>query len=121
MCSEQQQRRKGDRFDVRIPVKLGFNGEMRDYFASDLSVGGIHLIGDLPVPIGTPVTIGFANIALEAHIRRTTQTGFGLQFEATDKAKMSVLRYIFSSPRAVTNGNIKPHLLARAVAARVFR
>lgn len=121
VCTEQQQRRTGDRFDVRVPVKLTVNGEQRDYFASDLSVSGMHLIGDLPVPVGTPVKISFADISLEAHIRRTTQTGFGLQFEATDKAKMSVLRYIFSSPRGVTSGNIKPHLLARAVAARVFR
>jgi cellulose synthase (UDP-forming) len=106
---------------VRVPVKLGFNGELRDYFASDISVSGMHLIGELPVPIGTPVRIRFSDICLEAHVRRRTESGFGLQFETTDKAKASVLRYIFSGPRAVTNGKIKPHLLARAVAARVFR
>ncbi|MCH2844291.1 PilZ domain-containing protein, partial [Listeria monocytogenes] len=79
VCTEQQQRRTGDRFDVRVPVKLAFTGEQRDYFASDLSVSGMHLIGDLPVPVATPVKISVADISLEAHIRRTTQTGFGLQ------------------------------------------
>lgn len=121
VCCEQQQRRKGDRFDVRMPVKLGFNGKLHDYFASDISVSGMHLIGEAPVPIGTPVRIRFSDICVEAHVRRRTETGFGLQFEVTDEAKTGVLRYIFSGPRAVTNGKIKPHLLVQAVAARVFR
>jgi cellulose synthase (UDP-forming) len=121
VCAEQQQRRKGDRFDVRMPVKLGVNGELRDYFASDLSVSGMHLIGELPAAIGTPVRIRFSDICLEAHVRRKTETGFGLQFEATDQAKTNVLRYIFSGRQPLSNRKIEPHRLAQAITARVFR
>jgi cellulose synthase (UDP-forming) len=121
VCSERQQRRKGDRFDMRIPVKLSVNGELRDYFASDISVSGMHLIGEMPVPVGTPVRIRFADIDLQADVRRRTESGFGLQFEATGTAKTNVLRYIFSGRRPVSNEKIKPHLLARAITARVFR
>jgi cellulose synthase (UDP-forming) len=121
VCTEQQQRRSGDRFDVRVPVKIGVNGELRDYFASDISVGGMHLIGDLPVPIGTEVRIRFADICLDAHVRRRTEMGFGLQFEATAKAKTLLLRYIFSGRHSTSVEKIRPSLLVQALTARVFR
>lgn len=121
VCSEQWQRRNGERFDVCVPVKLRVGEELRDYFASDISVTGMHLTGEVPAPLGSAVQIQFAGIFLDAHIRRRTQSGFGLQFEANGNDKAILLRYIFSGrhPRSVRT--IKPHLVVHALAARLLR
>jgi cellulose synthase (UDP-forming) len=121
VCSEQQQRRKGERFDVLVPVAMTEEDSSRDYFASDISASGMHLLGEPPVPIGTRVGIRFAEVTVCAHVRRKTATGFGLQFEMTPQTKTDILRYIFSNRRIASAQNIKPHLLAQALASRVFR
>lgn len=121
VCAEQQQRRNGERFDVRIPVKLGCNSDLRDYFASDISVSGMHLIGELPASVGTSVRVRFSDISVDAQIRRRTEMGFGLQFDSSSATKIALLRYIFSGKHAITSGKIKPHLLPQAISARVFR
>jgi cellulose synthase (UDP-forming) len=121
VCSEQPKRREGERFEVQVPVKLGADGQLRDYFASDISVSGMHLIGTPPGPIGTPVRIRFADICLDAYVRRQTENGFGVQFQATAKTRASLLRYIFSGRHSTSVGNIKPHLVAQALTTRLLR
>ncbi len=120
VCSEQQQRRAGQRFDVRVPVKIIAGSKVFDYLASDISVSGMHLLGRSPLPIGTPVRVRFADISIDAHIRRSTQTGFGLQFEITEQAKAPLLQFIFSGKTSTAVHEIKPHLVMKALAARVF-
>jgi cellulose synthase/poly-beta-1,6-N-acetylglucosamine synthase-like glycosyltransferase len=121
VCSEQQQRRDGERFDVRVPVKLAAGGELHEYYASDVSVSGMHLLGHPPLPLGSPVRVRFADVIVDAHIRRETANGFGLQFENADRSKAPLLRFIFSGRTAPSASKIKPHLVARALAARVLR
>jgi len=121
VCAEQQQRRNGERFDIRIPVKLGCNGDLRDYFASDISVSGMHLLGELPASVGTAVRIRFSDISVTGHVRRRTETGIGLQFENSSATKIAILRYIFSGKHSITTGKIRPYLLPQAISARVFR
>lgn len=121
VCAEQQRRRSGERFEVRFPVKVGAGGQLRDYFASDISVSGMHLIGELPAPIGSPVRIRFADVCLDANIRRKTESGFGIQFDTTEKTKTVLLRYIFSGRHSTSVGKIRPHLVAQALTARIFR
>ena len=121
MCSEQQQRRDGERFDTRVPVKLGIGDHLRDYFASDISVSGMHVLGELPAPVGSHVHIKFADISVDACVRRQTHNGFGLQFQSTANVHAPLLRYIFSGRHTSSAGKIRPHLVAQAIAARVLR
>jgi cellulose synthase (UDP-forming) len=121
VCSEQQQRRDGERFDIRVPVKLAAGGELLEYHASDLSVSGMHLLGDLPLPIGSPVRVRFADVCVDAHIQRKTESGFGLRFENSDRSKAPLLRFIFSGRTPMSVSQIKPHLVMKALAARVLR
>ncbi|MFT3730541.1 MAG: glycosyltransferase [Hyphomicrobium sp.] len=121
VCSEQQQRRAGQRFDIRVPVELTTEGATRKYEASDISVSGMQLLGRAPLPIGSTVNVRFAGIDVDARIRRTTQNGFGLEFELTDETKSLVLQFIFSGKATTAVHQIKPHLVAKALAARVLR
>lgn len=121
VCSEQQQRRAGQRFDVEVPVKLTAHGSTLDYRASDVSVSGLHLLGDPPYAIGSSVSVRFAGIDIDAHIRRKTASGFGLEFELTEQAKSRVLQFMFSGQASTVMNDIRPHLVAKALAARVFR
>jgi cellulose synthase (UDP-forming) len=121
VCAEQQQRRDGERFDVRVPVRLAAGGVLHEYFASDISVSGMHLLGDLPLPLGTSVRVRFADVCVDAHIQRKTQNGFGLRFENSDRSRAPLLRFIFSGRTSTSVRQIKPHLVAKALAARVLR
>ncbi|MFA5958609.1 glycosyltransferase [Hyphomicrobium sp.] len=121
VCSEQQQRRAGQRFDVRVPVRLAAPGSLSQYEASDISVSGMHLLGQPPLPIGSPVTVRFAGMNVKAHIRRTTGNGFGLEFELTAQTKPPLLQFLFSGKASTAVSQIKPHLVAKALALRVFR
>jgi len=121
VCSEQQQRRNGERFDVRVPVKLGADGQLFEFYASDVSVSGMHLLGNPPLPLGSAVRVRFADVSVEAYIRRKTEHGFGVEFENSAGSKAHLLRFIFSGRTSTSVGNIKPHLVVSALAARVFR
>jgi len=121
VCSEQQQRRVGQRFDVRVPVKLVAGNMELSYQASDVSASGMHLLGRPPLPIGSTVVARFADMSLNAHIRRTTETGFGLQFEVTDQTKVPLLQFIFSGQATTAIRQIRPYLVAKALALRVLR
>ncbi len=121
VCSEQQQRRAGQRFDLRVPVRLSAHGIAYNYHASDISVSGMHLLGKPPFPIGSRVNVRFSDLNIEAEIRRTTVDGFGLQFEATEEIKTPLLQFIFSGKTSTAVNTIKPHLVAKALAARVLR
>jgi cellulose synthase (UDP-forming) len=121
VCSEQQQRRVGQRFDVRVPVKLLAQGNLFEYQASDISATGMHLLGRPPLAVGSAVSVRFAEMSLLAHIRRTTETGFGLQFEVTEHAKVPLLQFIFSGKATTAINQIKPHLVIKALALRMLR
>lgn len=121
VCSEQRQRRDGERFDVRVPVKLAGGGGLHEYFASDISVSGMHLLGDPPLPLGSQVRVRFADVCVDAHIQRKTEHGFGLRFENSDRSRAPLLRFIFSGRTLTSVRQIKPHLVAKALAARVLR
>ncbi len=121
VCSEQQQRRTGQRFDVRVPVKLVARGAVFEYEASDVSASGMHLLGNPPIPVGSPVSVRFADISIEAHIRRKTANGFGLQFEMTEQAKAPLLQFMFSGKATMAISQIRPHLVAKALALRMLR
>lgn len=121
VCSEQQQRRAGQRFDIRVPVRVAANGALFEYQASDISATGMHLLGPAPAPIGSPVSVRFADMALNAHVRRNTTTGFGLQFEVTEQSKVPLLQFIFSGRATNAIRQIRPYLVAKALAIRVLR
>jgi cellulose synthase (UDP-forming) len=121
VCSERQQRRDGERFDVRVPVKLAGEGKLHDYFASDISVSGMHLLGDPPLPLGSSVRVRFADVCVDGYIQRKTAHGFGLRFENSDRSRAPLLRFIFSGRTSTSVRHIKPHLVAKALAARVLR
>lgn len=121
VCSEQQQRRAGQRFEMDLPVRLSAKTSSAVYRASDISVSGMHLLGNAPLPIGSTVNAHFAGINVDAHIRRSTTNGFGLEFELTEQTKAQVLQLIFSGKASTAVTQIKPHLVAKALAARVFR
>jgi cellulose synthase (UDP-forming) len=121
VCTEQQQRRAGQRFEVQVPVKLFAPGMIFNLEASDVSVSGMHVLGAPPLPIGSPVSVRFAGIDVAAHIRRPTARGFGVEFELTELTKIQVLQFIFSGKTSTAVNTIKPHLVAKALAVRVFR
>lgn len=121
VCSEQRQRRAGQRFDLEMPVRLSSKATSALYRASDISASGMHLIGKAPLPIGSMVNVNFAGIDVDAHIRRSTANGFGLEFALTEQTKAQVLQLIFSGKASTAVTEIKPHLVAKALAARVFR
>jgi cellulose synthase (UDP-forming) len=121
VCAEQQQRRAGQRFDVRVPVRLVIPGSAVDYRASDISVSGMHLLGKPPLAMGTPVSAQFAGISVDARIKRATTTGFGLEFDLTEQTKKQVLQFLFSGSTSTGVDEIKPHLVMKALAARMFR
>jgi cellulose synthase (UDP-forming) len=120
VCSEQQQRRTGERFDVQVPVRLSVNLALHEYVATDLSVTGMHVIGELPASIGTQIHIKFEDIRLEGTICRETATGFGVKFRTDFGSKALLLRYIFSGRHARTR-EIRPHRVVAALAARLMK
>lgn len=120
VCAEQRQRRIGQRFDIRIPVKITCGSRVLNFEASDLSASGMHLLGTPPLPLGSPVRVSFAGLTFDAHIRRSTQSGFGLELEVTERTKAPLLQFIFSGKTSSAVQDIKPHLVAKAIAARVF-
>lgn len=121
VCSEQRQRRTGQRFDIRVPVKLMAGGREIGFEASDMSATGMHLLGRPPLPIGSPVIVRLSDMTLNAHIRRMTETGFGLQFEANEQTKVPLLQFIFSGKATTVIKQIKPYLVVKALAVRVLR
>jgi len=120
-CVEQPQRRYRHRFPITEIVRLEADNRVERFSARDISVSGIYLNGVAPVPVGTIVTLTFADFTVEANMARVTADGFALAFEATIRNRALIVRYIFSKHYAMNERKIRPMKVAIALASRVFR
>jgi cellulose synthase (UDP-forming) len=121
VCIEQQQRRRGDRFETGETINVGANGSEHLYQASDISVSGLHLTGAPPAPVGSVVRLRIGELTVDGEIVRLTETGFGVRFEPTLQNRIALTRYVFSGRYSGTVKSIKPGQVALAVTSRLLR
>ncbi|MDY0000340.1 MAG: PilZ domain-containing protein [Polyangia bacterium] len=97
-------RRAQQRFDVRIPVEVTFQGEGFETFSRNISLGGMFLEKAGNVQFGAVVQLRFSlpdlagPLTVDAHVRWVQgDDGLGVQFVGLRAREVWALQKLFSS------------------------
>jgi uncharacterized protein (TIGR02266 family) len=80
-------RRAQQRFDIEIPVELTSEGQTYSTVTRNISLGGMFMTLDVPIPFGAVVRVKFslpeldAPVEVDAHVRWVQpDVGIGVQY-----------------------------------------
>lgn len=96
-------RRQQQRFDIRLPVELSYQGRTVSVLTRNLSVGGMFVETDQDIPFGAQVQLSFRVAALPEPIETQATVrwvdaghGLGVQFTGLRAKAVWALQKLFS-------------------------
>jgi cellulose synthase (UDP-forming) len=121
VCIEQPRRRQAGRFATATTAPIFANGKQGVFRMQDISLGGVAFAGKAPAALGERVVVRISDVALPATVVRVSEDSFGVRFENSLRARVALVRYIFSGAheRGISNVAFRP--LAGAVLSRLLR
>lgn len=97
-------RRAQQRFDVRIPVDISYQGQEYQTHTRNISLGGMFVENVGNIPFGAVVQLRFSlpvaagAITVDAHVRWVQgDQGFGVQFDGLRARDVWALQKLFAS------------------------
>lgn len=114
-------RRSGERLRVNRMGVISWLGGSRSVLIADISLSGMRLVGQTPVPIGTPVHVQFEKLGIDATVARDGAGDFGLRFAETPEARAALIRHVYAGPYHAGIEDVRPIEVATALFNRVFR
>jgi uncharacterized protein (TIGR02266 family) len=84
-------KRRQQRYDVQIPVEFSFDGQAYEGRSRNMSIGGMFVVTDAPLPFGAKITVSFhvptlkEPVGVDSQVRWVERqgedvTGVGVQF-----------------------------------------
>lgn len=99
-------RRAQQRFDVRLPVEVSFQGQVLETFTRNISLGGMFLEKSGNLPFGAVVQLRFSlpdiagPVTVDAHVRWVQgDDGLGVQFVGLRAREVWALQRLFLTAR----------------------
>lgn len=96
-------RRAQQRYDIEIPVELTHDGETVSTVTRNMSLGGMFVTLDLPIPFGALVRVKFSlpdladPVDVEAHVRWVQPAvGIGVQYSSLRAREVWALQQLFA-------------------------
>lgn len=101
--SEGTPARGSSRIALTVPVRLWMNGGDFELTSSDISRGGICLLGDLRTSAGQPVKLQFAlpgsaPLAVHGVVRWAQRGRVGVLFDLQDRRRIAIGDWIAAQP-----------------------
>jgi cellulose synthase (UDP-forming) len=93
---EEGQRRSAERFHAEMTFELRTPGQALRFRMFDISVTGIALFGECPVPLDSPVTVTVGNLPVPGVIVRASSNSFAVHFLHTEETRGHLIRHLFS-------------------------
>ena len=95
VCIEQPRRRTDERFPTREKAIVRVGDEVRIYDVTDISAGGMRLVGSISGNVGSPVDVIMTNFESGAFIARKGDNEFALSLVGNE-AREAMTRRIYS-------------------------
>jgi cellulose synthase (UDP-forming) len=95
VCIEQPRRRADERFPTEEKAIIRIGDEVRIYDVTDISAGGIRVVGAIAGKVGSPVHVIMTNFESEAVIARKGNDGFALSLIGSE-AREAMTRRVYS-------------------------
>ncbi len=96
-------RRAQQRYDIEIPVVLTHEGQRYDTVTRNMSLGGLFMNLDAPIPFGAVVRVKFAlpeldkQVDVDAHVRWVQpDVGIGVQYTGLRAREVWALQQLFA-------------------------
>lgn len=101
--TDDRSRRAQQRFDVRIPVEVSYQGQVLSTYTRNISLGGMFMESVGNIPFGAVVQLRFSlpeisgPVTVDAHVRWVQGTdGLGVQFVGLRAREVWALQKLFS-------------------------
>jgi cellulose synthase (UDP-forming) len=121
VCIEQPRLRRSGRFPMQATATVFAGGRRQSCNLRDLSVTGAQLAGEAPGPTGTALIVAMGNDRLLATVVRVTDDAFAVRFENSLKARVAIVRRIYSAVHQRAIRQVQSTRVVRAVVQRLFR
>jgi cellulose synthase (UDP-forming) len=121
ICVEQPRRRRAGRFPTEGIASVFANGRHLQFRMRDISVGGAGLEGEPPVAEGESLVIRIGDTPLRARVVRVKDGEFGVRFDSTLRARVALVRHIYSAIHERGIREVRAAPLARAVFSRLMK
>jgi len=99
-------RRAQQRFPIKLPVRLAYQGETYECVTRNASLGGMFLLIDQQIPFGAVVQVQFelpdlsTPVVVDAHVRWVQAgEGIGIQFSSLRAREVWALQKLFREDR----------------------
>lgn len=96
-------RRAQQRYDIQIPVEMTHEGQTFSTVTRNMSLGGLFLNLDAPIPFGAVVRVKFAlpeldaPVDVDAHVRWVQpEVGIGVQYAGLRAREVWALQQLFA-------------------------
>lgn len=119
VCVEKPRFRRNERLKSGNQVSLTVGSQTHMFQTADVSVGGMRLLGQIHVPIGTPVTVELDGTNVNAEIARSTDRDFAVRIEDTPVSRAAMVRHVYSGGYETTVRKIDYKTVARRLATRM--
>jgi cellulose synthase (UDP-forming) len=119
-CVEQPRYRASERLPCAEPVQVTANGVVSNTTSIDISIDGIRFKGVLDAPVGSPVSLVFANRALKGTIVRKSGADTAVKLDDTEGMHTIMVRKLYSGAHSPSFDRVRAVRLAKRVATRIM-
>jgi cellulose synthase (UDP-forming) len=120
VCIEKPRRRLAERFRTSDRVVCMAPDGDRTFTLKDISIGGASVSGLAPGPVGSTCQWRFGSNEIEATVVRILPDGFSLRFDDSLATRAKMIRHFYAGAYIKPLEQVRPALLARALAARLL-
>ncbi|MDX8481523.1 glycosyltransferase [Mesorhizobium sp. VK24D] len=121
VCIERPRLRRNDRLRGASSVTITVGAERQVFQTTDVSLGGMRLLGTIAAPVGTEIGVEIGNAKLKGRIVRRSGNDFAVAVEDTIETRASMVPVVYSGGFGSAVSRIRSRHVAGRVLARVFR
>jgi cellulose synthase (UDP-forming) len=120
VCLEQPRRRMDERFATNERAVLRIGGKLQAYDVTDISVGGLGLLGQISELVGAPASVIVGDVEVPAIIARKGANEFAISLLGAE-ARETMTRRVYSERYGRPLEHLRPSRIFVGIFHRVFR
>jgi cellulose synthase (UDP-forming) len=118
---EEPQRRSSVRFQSDDSFEIVASGQRARFRLSDISVGGVGLLGQSPCPLGDAVIVSIDRVPVQGAVVRVSPNTFGVRFLHNNETRAHLIRHLFSGRYRQAVDKVQIGEVAFGILSRLWR
>ena len=118
---EERQRRGAERFRAQKTFEVEAMGRAASFAVFDISVTGVGLYGQSPVPLNGPVTVRIGGHNVPGEVVRLSANSFAIKFDHSEETRAHLIRHVFSGSYHAAVDRVKVSEVTLGILSRIWR